>query len=358
MQRQQSRQGRDERAQQRPPEIYPLPRDSRAVAEAQAGQCFNYGLRVERLLTWDAEKWELTRQAKERFAKQAAGRKVLVFTHPEHRRLISAHRQRWEKMLEACEQCGYQVRRFTMCAAERIVVGLGAESVLETNIRLHRIYGFPIIPGSALKGLARSYALWQAAEQLGVPALSLEERSARDKTGARSPIQKLEAYLDEPAEDRRAPLLDELKRDMAIPPGSSLHQWSLAAVEEITKPLRLAFGTIGSAGKVIFFDAVPTDPAKLKLDLDVMTPHYSDYYMKKLERGQPIPPADYLNPNPVPFLTVAPGSEFLFAVTCGSKSPSNQERLALVDIAVNWLRAGLADIGAGAKTVAGYGLWR
>jgi CRISPR/Cas system CMR subunit Cmr6 (Cas7 group RAMP superfamily) len=51
-----------------------------------------------------------------------------------------------------------------------------------------------------------------------------------------------------------------------------LQQLTLAAVEETTKPLRLAFGTMGYAGKVIFFDAVPTDPAKLKLDLDVMTP--------------------------------------------------------------------------------------
>ncbi len=40
----------------------------------------------------------------------------------------------------------------------RMVVGLGAESVLETSITLHRTYGVPYIPGSALKGLAASYA--------------------------------------------------------------------------------------------------------------------------------------------------------------------------------------------------------
>lgn len=40
----------------------------------------------------------------------------------------------------------------------RMVVGLGTESVLETSITLHRTYGVPYIPGSALKGLAASYA--------------------------------------------------------------------------------------------------------------------------------------------------------------------------------------------------------
>jgi CRISPR-associated protein Cmr6 len=40
----------------------------------------------------------------------------------------------------------------------RMVVGLGNESVLETNISVHRTYGVPFIPGSALKGLVSSYA--------------------------------------------------------------------------------------------------------------------------------------------------------------------------------------------------------
>lgn len=60
------------------------------------------------------------------------------------------------------------------CEAEargRMIVGLGSESVLETSICLHRTYGVPSIPGSALKGLAASYAHqrlsegWQQGEQ-------------------------------------------------------------------------------------------------------------------------------------------------------------------------------------------------
>jgi CRISPR-associated protein Cmr6 len=39
----------------------------------------------------------------------------------------------------------------------RLAVNLGAKGVLETSIALHRTYGVPCIPGSALKGLAAHY---------------------------------------------------------------------------------------------------------------------------------------------------------------------------------------------------------
>jgi len=40
----------------------------------------------------------------------------------------------------------------------RMVVNLGAESVSEVSIALHHTYGVPLIPGTALKGLAAHYA--------------------------------------------------------------------------------------------------------------------------------------------------------------------------------------------------------
>ncbi|GCE14568.1 type III-B CRISPR module RAMP protein Cmr6 [Tengunoibacter tsumagoiensis] len=46
-------------------------------------------------------------------------------------------------------------------AVSRIIIGLGNESVLETGITLHHTYGVPYLPGSALKGLASSYARQQ-----------------------------------------------------------------------------------------------------------------------------------------------------------------------------------------------------
>src|SRR5438034_11037837 len=63
--------------------------------------------------------------------------------------------ERWEKVL-ATDIDGAKTRVATVQG--RMIVGLGDESVLETSIILHRTYGVPYIPGSALKGLAASYA--------------------------------------------------------------------------------------------------------------------------------------------------------------------------------------------------------
>lgn len=65
----------------------------------------------------------------------------------------NAFYKRWEKTLK---DRGIEPLKATVKG--RMIVGLGDESVLETSITLHRTYGVPYIPGSALKGLAASYA--------------------------------------------------------------------------------------------------------------------------------------------------------------------------------------------------------
>jgi len=326
-----------ERGQQRE-ETYPLPQDTRVLAEIQASRCLNYGLRVERFLLRERRTWEMTKQAKER-------QDVRTFNQAELLLILNAYKARWEAMFNDFRQCGYRVNSFPMHSDSRVIVGLGAESVLEASVRLHRVYGFPIIPSSALKGLARSYALWQIADQLGVPSLPLYDILEREKSKKLTPIQKLEQYLDESDETCRNQLFNDLKNDEAIPSAAALHHLDLSGIEEKTEALRIAFGTTGSAGKVILFDAIPANPANLKFELDVMSPHYSDYY-----GGGKTPPSDYLNPIPVLFLTIAPGSEFLFAVASKDTGLASQ--------AQKWLQAGLNDMGVGAKTVAGYGVWR
>ncbi len=60
---------------------------------------------------------------------------------------------RWQAMLDTVS-----AHIAIATARGRLVVGLGADSVLENAITLHRTYGAPYIPGSALKGLAAHYA--------------------------------------------------------------------------------------------------------------------------------------------------------------------------------------------------------
>ena len=68
-----------------------------------------------------------------------------------------------------------------------------------------------------------------------------------------------------------------------------------------------ATGDQADTGALIVFDALPlTVP---KLEVDIMNPHYGPYYEDRTR-----PPADYYSPNPVFFLTVAPGQRFRFSL--------------------------------------------
>ncbi|PJF39126.1 MAG: type III-B CRISPR module RAMP protein Cmr6, partial [Phototrophicales bacterium] len=73
-----------------------------------------------------------------------------------------ARQDRWLNDIRAQEG----VVAFTMRTSERLVVGLGAAHVLETAITLERNTGLPYIPGSAVKGIARTWGLFEVAAQL------------------------------------------------------------------------------------------------------------------------------------------------------------------------------------------------
>ena len=186
--------------------------------------------------------------------------------------------ERWQRTLQALGARTPQITVKTSKARvkTRMVVGLGAESVLETSITLHRTYGVPYIPGSALKGLAANYA---------------------------------RKYLD----------------------------WTTNSEE-----YRTLFGDPQSAGFVVFFDAlyVPGSTRGDKpLALDVITVHHPDYY-----QGKNAAPADWDNPNPVPFVTAQ--GEYLLALA----GPPDW-----VDVAFYILGLALEHEGVGAKTAIGYG---
>ncbi|MBI4819680.1 MAG: type III-B CRISPR module RAMP protein Cmr6 [Deltaproteobacteria bacterium] len=131
-------------------------------------------------------------------------------------------------------------------ALSRLAVGLGTASVLETGLTLNWTWGVPMIPGSALKGIAS-----QAAHATG------DARWAK----ARS----------------------------ATEPGGELHCQ--------------LFGGLDAAGLVTFHDAWWSCPAAsrgLPIDLDTMTVHHKEYYSGK-DQG----PMDWDEPNPVSFLTTS-----------------------------------------------------
>jgi CRISPR-associated protein Cmr6 len=60
---------------------------------------------------------------------------------------------RWQESLK-----DYCAQLYWAETQGRMLIGTGNESVLETAVTLHRTYGVPCIPGSALKGLTANFA--------------------------------------------------------------------------------------------------------------------------------------------------------------------------------------------------------
>jgi CRISPR-associated protein Cmr6 len=133
-------------------------------------------------------------------------------------------------------------------------------------------------------------------------------------------------------------------------PGSSVkgivRAWAHQPEAGAASDWETIMGKLEQAGRVIFLDALPLEP--VGLEPDVMTPHYADYY----EGSNPDehPPGDWLSPTPIPFLVVAPGAHFQFAVV-----PNTSGDACHLSSVEAWLREALAWMGGGAKTAVGYG---
>jgi len=227
--------------------------------------------------------------------------------------------------------------KFKIKTKSRLIVGLGQESVYETSIRLHRNYGVPIIPGSALKGIAKHYAVEKLAEtnwKLLVSGFENEFATLKLEKGMYGSMG-----LIQHAFDKSKKLLEVLKGLKA-----KLDSGDLITVEEVAE----IFGTIGQEGGVIFFDALP-EPDSLQdvFELDIMNPHYQPYYSGSE------PPGDWFDPNPIFFLTVREDVDFNFWI--GLRRECNTNLLEKTKIL---LIEALKEVGVGAKTSLGYGRFK
>lgn len=193
----------------------------------------------------------------------------------------------------------------------RLVIGLGTSSVFETGMTLHHTYGIPYIPASSVKGLVRSYVIVEIYKN-EIEAISKKDFcdvfgcSGEGKIGA----SKYKSYYKFEAEKNN----DQTE--------SGERQ-----------------------GNVTFFDAFPL--GKIKLEADIMNPHYPDYYG---DTEGKIPPADWQNPIPIQFLSVGKETSFQFVI--GVKK---EKDTIILNQTKNWLQKALEERGIGAKTAVGYG---
>jgi CRISPR type III-B/RAMP module RAMP protein Cmr6 len=280
---------------------YPLSIDTAAILASRASQNRNLGLALDRLLPINDElddegqpwknsedQWKLTDTTKRR------GNVPLSLGAPIPTLLSNVNARR-AAMLAGMP--GFTVVSFAAEPDYRLVIGFGTEHVLETNLCLHRIYGFPIIPGSAVKGITRARAYWAIAESIGVLAVAADETTRRKTTTGKTPLQLLDQLLSEGNSKKQEEILTELQNDPLCASVTVLQALDLQGWLAMADEFYQVFGTTECQGRVSFFDAYPTRMPRL--EVDVLNPHYGRHY-----RGE-APPADYLDPVPTYFLTVA-----------------------------------------------------
>ena len=296
---------------------------------------FNIGLYFDRYIQFADETWQMdyklpklnNKPGQDSFNAKIWNLQKIVNTHIERNQpwgsIFEAAYNRWQQTVKS-----QHAEPFTLTPEWRFVTGLGEKNALENGFTFHRIYGFPIIHGSTLKGLARAVALSEIADTLKVKRLGLSEAKGKSDKKEKTPLQVLDEWLlqsDEKMIEQTKYEVNQTQRDLV-------------------QQFRHVFGTKESAGLAMFFDAMPAEAPKL--EVDVMNVHYPEYYGEKSAK----PPTDNQNPNPIPFLTLG-RTPFYFAVGWRGVMVDN----TLQTQAQTWLKTGLTEFGVGAKTATGYG---
>lgn len=214
---------------------------------------------------------------------------------PETAKLRNALRARQAHITAALGEAIWTIKAQSIAP---FVTGTGIEHPLENGMAFLNPYGLPYLPGSGVKGVVR-----RAAEELA-------DGDWGDKQG-----------------------WDQLTINVLFgrepKPGDT---------DEHTR------------GALIFWDVFPQCD---RLAVDIMNPHYDDYYQRKT------PPTDCGQPIPIFFLTVPENSGFTFHVQCDrARLPGDWP----VDRWHTLLEAAFAHafdwLGFGAKTAVGYGAMR
>lgn len=183
------------------------------------------------------------------------------------------------------------VRVFSLTTQSRVLINMGNESILETSIALHHLYGWPVLAGSAIKGVTRHYV----SENQVLPPSQIEQYFGHEtEAGQRQ---------------------------------GGLQQ-----------------------GQLIFGDAWPQN-LRNHLELDLLNPHYGHYYRE----GQwPSDDRDPV-PVPFLAIRQGVVFEFVLALTPSGRAAAGTAADNVLTTIQNLVTEALQTYGLGAKTGAGYG---
>ncbi|MBU3127900.1 type III-B CRISPR module RAMP protein Cmr6 [Clostridium tagluense] len=205
----------------------------------------------------------------------------------------------------------FECLSFKAKLADKLIIGLGGQSVFETDITLHHTYGIPYIPGQAIKGMFRNYIIQE--------------------------------YFKKCSHDCNEDCKNQCEKDAIKHKGFS----SIFGGENDEEK--------SVSGKVIFMDSFPDSDFEIKTD--IMTPHHGKYYNGTEQ------PLDTDEPNPIYFLVVerSKTTDLVFHINIAidksiSNKKWNEDNGKNIDefILENLIDA-LNFHGIGAKTSVGYG---
>ncbi len=211
-------------------------------------------------------------------------------------KLKMLHMNQRDYLLSFPEQ-DYEVIELKATTKTPLITGIGQPHANEVSMVFDYMLGIPYIPASSIKGLLRFTTV-----VIEVSDPKNENKYIPDKNG-------------------------------------NINDENIAEI-------KYYFGGQSNEGSVVFLDAYPEGVPELHID--IMNPHYGAYYQECK------PPADYLEPTPIKFLTVAPKTTFIFRVIIHKQKPNYE---SLKQSVKTILEEALTKEGIGAKTALGYGLF-
>ncbi|MEO5367092.1 MAG: type III-B CRISPR module RAMP protein Cmr6 [Magnetococcus sp. WYHC-3] len=119
-------------------------------------------------------------------------------------------------------------------------------------------------------------------------------------------------------------------------------EWDVQKINRLFGPEHLEGEEGGAQGQTTFFDAFPE--TTVTLHMDIVNCHHMDYNIGNVEE-----PLETDNPNPAFFLSMMNKAVFLFTVLVHGTADADDIK--------DLLKGALMNLGIGAKTAAGYGVF-
>ena len=304
-----------------------LPKDvAQAYRDAKAG--LNFGLRMQK----DIRAWTQRGQGGDekivfnffRSGNEGDGAKALEFQLPAlgGEPYASLYRDLQRRQAALADSYPHAVK-LDLKLDGKLVIGMGQASVYDNGITLHPVFGFPYLPGSSLKGVARR--------------TYITEHFGDDEAAALANQQFCDLFGCTGDTEIEVERIGDKVRKRTVPSYYKTHP----AFDKDMGDRR---------GRLIFFDGLPTSASQVAVD--IVNPHYKPYYEKAL------PPADIYNPVPANFIVIT-GGDFSVVMTLdrprdGREAEADQKGEALATARAALVLA-LTEDGIGGKTTVGYG---